>query len=164
MASELTTTQKFLNRIEGLALPIGFERKKNAFVRDREENLLVESLAFIGSDPRSKTLITHPVLVLAFRSDRHPTPESGFGLWLADFGARFGFEGAHQISHYNDSSANFRWFELFGDVLAHVVMHLDPILADADQLAEFLSTDPHFSRKTDLIARVAELPERPQGS
>tara|TARA_R110000787_G_scaffold133831_1_gene246267 strand:+ start:350 stop:811 length:462 start_codon:yes stop_codon:yes gene_type:complete len=153
-----------LDRIEGIVQAHGFVRTKDQFVRDCAGSLLLQRLSFIGSDPRSKTLITHPVLSLAFRSDRRPTPETTFGLWLAEFGARFQFEGANQISSYADASANFRWFELFEEVFTHVVARLDPILSDRAKLRAFLSSDPHFSRRQDLIAKIDDLPACPQGS
>ena len=95
------------------------------------------------------------MITLGLRADRRrgPLPETEPSFWLAELGARFGFEGAHFIGHYSSSSANERWYELFEEILLHVLKDLDPILRDADLLRSLVDDAPVVTHLSASSAR-----------
>lgn len=75
---------------------------------------------------------------------------------------------ANIVSYYNNMSDGPEWIAEFDRVLGAVLTRLDLIMRNKPLLLLYLRNDPSFKLqsdlKSDLIARVAELPENSQGN
>jgi len=89
---------------------------------------------------------------------------SSFGNLVAYWGARQGIERASYMSVYDNMADGPDWIDEFAQVLGAVLKGLDPIMRSKERLLEQLHSESAFSHRTDLIERVAALPESHQGS
>lgn len=167
MPAPKMTRDEFLRRIEAVTSSHGFVRHKDRFIRKPDGYLLAQEIDFHWGRSASVLFSGQPYLWLRHRKRAVAltrAPESSFAALLSGVGGMLGVDRANFVSYYSNIGDGSEWIGEFERVLSAVLDKLDIIMRNKPLLLLFLRNDRTFRHRSDLIERVAALPENPQGS